>query len=252
MLQPVDGPLIRALRLDGPYRIAEIGCGGGGTTLEIHRQAPAGSSVRGYDIVPGLVELARERANGSGPGIDFAVANVATVRPEQPYDRLVSRFSTMFFDDPPAAFGNLLEWLVPGGRFALAVWGPLPDNAWMTVLREVVGELVDLPLPDAATPGPFRYQDAGLLVALLERAGFGEIELADWRGLLAIGGGLSPAEAARFALSAFSSIGELLAARGSDAIAEARHALTDRFSEHVEDGVVRLGARVHLVTGTRP
>ena len=33
MLLPVDEPLIRALRLDAPYRIADIGCGGGGTTL---------------------------------------------------------------------------------------------------------------------------------------------------------------------------------------------------------------------------
>src|SRR3569833_482426 len=134
-LRPIDAPLIGALRLDSPYRIAEVGCGGGATTLEIHRQAPAGSTVRGYDIVPGLIELARERASGSGPGIDFEVANVATVRPEQPYDRLVSRFGVMFFDDPAAAFGNLFEWLAPGGRFAMGVWGPLADNAWMTALR---------------------------------------------------------------------------------------------------------------------
>ena len=43
-----------------------------------------------------------------------------------PYDRLASRFSVMFFDDPPAAFANLVRWLVPGGRFAFAVWGVQP------------------------------------------------------------------------------------------------------------------------------
>jgi len=37
MLAPVDEPLIRALNLDAPYRIADIGCGGG-TTLEILQQ----------------------------------------------------------------------------------------------------------------------------------------------------------------------------------------------------------------------
>jgi trans-aconitate methyltransferase len=36
MLTPVDEPLIRALNLDAPCRIADIGCGGG-TTLEILR-----------------------------------------------------------------------------------------------------------------------------------------------------------------------------------------------------------------------
>lgn len=33
-LAPVDGPLIEALRVDGPLRIADVGCGGGATTLE--------------------------------------------------------------------------------------------------------------------------------------------------------------------------------------------------------------------------
>ena len=30
MLAPVDGPLIRALNLDAPFGIADIGCGAGG------------------------------------------------------------------------------------------------------------------------------------------------------------------------------------------------------------------------------
>jgi trans-aconitate methyltransferase len=50
MLTPVDEPLVRALNLDAPCRIADIGCGGGGMTLEILRRAPAGSVVHGYDL----------------------------------------------------------------------------------------------------------------------------------------------------------------------------------------------------------
>lgn len=43
MLTPVDEPLVRALNLDAPCRIADIGCGGGGMTLEILHRASAGS-----------------------------------------------------------------------------------------------------------------------------------------------------------------------------------------------------------------
>ncbi len=39
MLAPVDEPLIRALNLEAHCRIADIGCGGGGTTLEILRRS---------------------------------------------------------------------------------------------------------------------------------------------------------------------------------------------------------------------
>jgi SAM-dependent methyltransferase len=70
MITPVDQPLIHALHLDAPCRIADIECGGG-TTLEILRRVPAGSVVHGFDISPALIELARARRavrlRGLGP-----------------------------------------------------------------------------------------------------------------------------------------------------------------------------------------
>src|SRR2546423_8684197 len=132
-LTPVDQPLIRALRLDAPYRIADIGCGGGGTTVEILRQAPAGSVVDGFDISPALIESARTREGAGERGIVFRLADVATTSPpDGPYDRLASRFSIMFYDDPAAAFANLLTWLTRDGRFAFAVWSRPADNEWFT------------------------------------------------------------------------------------------------------------------------
>jgi trans-aconitate methyltransferase len=128
-LTPVDEPLIRALHLDVPCRIADIGCGGGGTTLEILRRAPVGSVVHGFDISPALIELALARKPSDERAIAFETADMATATaPEKPYDRLVSRFGIMFFDDPTAAFGNLVRWLAPVGRFAFAAWGPLAAN----------------------------------------------------------------------------------------------------------------------------
>ncbi len=136
MLTPLDEPLIRALNLDAPCRIADVGCGGGGTTLEILRRAPAGSVVHGFDLSPALIELARSRKRSDEPAIAFEIADMATAAaPADAYDRLVSRFGIMFFDDPPTAFANLVRWLAPGGRFAFAVWGPPAENPWITSTR---------------------------------------------------------------------------------------------------------------------
>ena len=249
-LTPVDQPLIRALHLDAPFRIADIGCGGGGTTLEILRLAPAGSVVHGFDISPALIESARAREGAGERGVVFRVADVAkSSPPEEPYDRLVSRFGIMFYEDPTAAFANLVDWLAPGGRFAFAVWGSPADNPWFTRVREVVADIVDVPPPDPEAPGPFRYSGADKLLALLERAGFDHVEVRDWRGALPIGGGLPAADAANFALAAFSSFGELLAAAGETALNDARRSLTARFSEYQRDGAVRMEACVHIFTG---
>lgn len=251
-LAPVDAPLLRALRLDAPHRVADVGCGGGGTALEILRCAPSGSIVHGYDISPALVEVARRRVGADEHAIAFDVADVSEVAPPARYQRLVSRFGVMFFADPEAAFANLLRWLVPGGRFAFAVWARTSDNPWFATAREVVAETVELPPPAPDGPGPFRYGSPEKLLAVLERAGFAELEVDEWRGELPIGGGLPATEAARFALASFSTFGELLLAAGDDAVARAQRSLTTRLAPHEKDGVVRMPACVHVVTGARP
>jgi SAM-dependent methyltransferase len=252
MIKPVDEPLIHALHLDAPCRIADIGCGGGGTTLETLRRAPAGSVVHGFDISPALIELARDRARPDERAIAFEIADMATATaPEAPYHRLVSRFGIMFFDDPPAAFANLARWLAPGGRFAFAVWGSPTENPWMTSVREVTAEIIDMPPPGPEAPGPFRYAEADKLAGLLNRAGFGELDVSDWRGALPIGGGLPAAAAASFALESFSSFGELLAEAGDRALDDARQSLTARFSRHQQEGAVLMDACVHIFTGKR-
>ncbi len=252
MLAPLDEPLIHALNLGAPYRIADIGCGGGGATREILRRAPAGSVVHGFDLSPALIELARSRKQSDERVIAFEIADMAIASaPEPPYDRLVSRFGIMFFDDPVAAFANLFRWLAPAGRFAFAAWGRLAENPWMTSVRQVVAETIDLPPPDPEAPGPFRYAEADKLLALLDRAGYGDLGVRDWRGALPIGGGLPAAEAANFALASFSSFAELLAEAGSAAFTNAHQLLTARFSEHQQGGAVRMDACVHIFTGAR-
>lgn len=252
MLAPIDEPLIRALDLVAPCRIADIGCGGGATTRDILRRAPAGSVVHGFDISPALIASARDRTPPDGRAIAFEVADMAQATPSEPYDRLVSRLGIMFFDDAPAAFANLFRWLAPGGRFAFAVWGRTADNPWMTTVRDAVAEVVDVPSPDPEAPGPFRYADADKLLTLLERAGFCDLRARDWREVLPIGGGLPAAEAAAFALASFSSFGELLAAAGDEALERARRSLTERFSPHEHDGAVRMDACGHVFSGSSP
>ena len=252
MLTPVDEPLMRALQLDAPLRIAEVGCGGGGTALVILRRAPAGTVVHGFDISPALIEVARRRTGPEERSITFETADMTTrTAPGALYDRLVSRFGVMFFDDPAAAFKNLARWLVPGGRFAFAVWGRPTDNPWMKSVRDEVAEVVDVPRVDPEAPGAFRYGEADTLLTLLGASGFGDLDVHDWHGALPIGGGLAAAEAASFALASFASFGELLAKAGDEALREARKRLTARFSRHEEAGIVRLDACVHIVTGAR-
>ena len=213
MLTPVDEPLIRALNFDAPCRIVDIGCGGGGTTFG--------------DLAPGAGWKCRSRLRslyfpdrvGSQThirsderAIGFEIAGMATATAsEEPYDRLASRFSITFFDDPLAALANLVRWFAPRGRFAFAVWRRPAENPWITNVRQLVAEMIDLPSPDSVAPKRFRYAEADKSLTPLDRAGYGVLDVDDWRGVPRIGGGPSAVEVAHFGLASFSSFNELLA-----------------------------------------
>lgn len=247
MLAPIDQPLLTALHLTDPSTIADIGCGGGATTTELLRHPPTGSTVHGFDISPALIEYARQRQ----PQIPFHLADVAKTPPPQLYDRLTSRFGIMFFDDPTAAFANLAHWLNPGGRFAFAAWDYPAANPWIKDVGRIASQFVELPPLDPAAPGPFRYAEASVLLTLLKQSGFTDLNVTNWQGPLAIGGGLPPAEAATFALGAFSSFHELLAAAGEHIYQKAHQSLTAHFAQNLHSGVVQLDASVHIYSGVR-
>lgn len=253
MLSPIDEPLIARLKLDGPCRIADVGCGGGATAMAILDRAPARSVVHGFDVSPSLVEVARGRVATEARPIRFELADMSIAAPaEKPYERMASRFGIMFFADAQAAFGNLARWLSSGGRFAFAVWGPIGQNLWFSAVRDEVAKLVSIPEPEPDAPGPFRYGEVGRLLHLLEGAGFRDVEVEDWRGPLPIGGRGTPEEAAAFALAAFSSFGELLAQTGPTVFDQARLALSALFSRHLREGKIQMDACVHIVSGTKP
>lgn len=251
-LAPIDAPLLDALKLDAPLRIADVACGGGGTTLELRKRAPKGSAVHGFDISRGLIETARGRIPADVDGVlTFEEADLGVAAPpDGPFDRLSSRFGTMFFEDPPAAFRNLARWLKPGGRFAFAVWAKPADNHLTSIPRNVVAASIDVPPPVPDSPGPFRYGDVSRLLDLLRAGGFTDVESNEWRGTIAVGGGLEPRAAAEFALAAFS-VAEVVASAPADVQAKVRDDLTAEYAKHVQDGVVRVAASVHIGTGSR-
>lgn len=114
--------LLLARAAPGPGEaVLEIGCGAGATTLAFaERVGPAGS-VLAVDISPPLLARARDRAANHGSRVNFIEADAQTHHFQAAsVDLIVSRFGIMFFEDPVAAFANMLTALRPGGRLVAA------------------------------------------------------------------------------------------------------------------------------------
>lgn len=211
MITPIGEALLARADFQPGQHVIDIGCGGGATSLAIASRVGASGGVVGIDISPDLIAKAIERAVAAGVSTArFECADAALYEAEAPFDRLFSRFGSMFFQKPGPAFANLHRCLKPGGRIDLAVWGPPRDNPWMMEVMGVLRRHVDVPPAVPRAPGPFAFEDIDYLNAVLAEGGFAGTEIVPFSGLQPLGGaGATPEEAVRFVLSSLAA-GRLL------------------------------------------
>lgn len=89
-------------------------------------------------------------------------------------DRVCCHQGLQFFPDRREALAEVRRVLVPGGRLAVAVWGPIEQNPWPTALSKAVGRIVGDDA-GAATAVVCDLGDPAELTGLLEHAGFGRV-----------------------------------------------------------------------------
>src|SRR4029453_2537075 len=117
--------------------VLDIGCGTGQTTRQAARTARAGSAL-GVDISAPAIKRARELARADGlPNVTFEHADAQVHRfPPERFDLAISRFATMFFDDPIAAFANIGPGVGPAGRLGMMVWQARERNEWDVAIHQ--------------------------------------------------------------------------------------------------------------------
>jgi SAM-dependent methyltransferase len=164
-------------------RVLDVGCGFGETTIEMARAVgPAGRAL-GVDVAEPFLAIARAdaaRAGVANAAFRSGDAQVARFDASDgaPFDVCFSRFGSMFFADPTAAFANLRGAMRPGGRLLMVVWRRIEDNAWAATAREVARKHLPPPpayeAPATAGPGPFSMAEPDAVRALLLAAGWTE------------------------------------------------------------------------------
>ena len=253
MIAPIGEALLKQADYKPGERVLDIGCGGGATTIAIAQAVAPSGEVLGIDISPDLTTASTQRAKESGvSNIRFICADGATVQlADAPFDRLFSRFGSMFFPEPHQAFANLHSLLRSGARIDLAVWGPPRDNLWMMEMMGVVRRHVDIPPAIPRTPGPFAFEDLDYLNEILASGGFSGANVVPYEGLQPIGGvNAAPHDAVTFVLSSMA-VGRALDEQGADVRAAAEADLVELFQNHyvAEQGVMMQG-KAWLVSAT--
>ena len=187
---PFGDAALKAAAPQPGERVIDIGCGCGGTSIEIARIVGATGSVLGIDVSQPMLEVARAHAAlANCAHLAFRDGDASEARLPANIDLLFSRFGVMFFDQPSPAFSHLRRSLRTGGRCVFVCWRTPRDNAWamtpLSAARNAMGVTPAPPDPDA--PGPFAFADEERLRAILSTAGFDDIEVQRFDAAIALG-----------------------------------------------------------------
>jgi SAM-dependent methyltransferase len=227
----------------------DIGCGCGQTSLQLAETVTPGGAVTGVDLSVPMLARASERATQAGLPARFERVD-AQIHPFEAgrFDLAFSRFGVMFFHDPVAAFANVRRALAPGGRLVFACWGPLGENAWVTVpLAAAAHHLTLDPPPDPFGPGPFSLADASRTRRLLEDAGYERIEIERLEVEIEVGGNAPLAEIIDFVLQ-IGPTSRALADAAPATVEAVRGAVREAVEPFFRDGALRLGSASWVVS----
>jgi SAM-dependent methyltransferase len=234
-----------AARVGSGDRVLDIGCGTGQSTREAARAAVAGSAL-GVDTSAPMLERARQLSDDEGlANITFQQAD-AQVHPFPPtrFDLCISRFGTMFFANPVAAFTNIGSALRPAARLVLLVWQQRDRNEWATTIRQTLTGAAATP----RGPDPFSLAEPTVTEGILAAAGFAEVSFTDVHEPVYYGPDSATALDAVLRLLKYE---DLLADLDAAAAEQARTRLRTTIDAHDTDGGVYFDSRAWIVTARR-
>jgi SAM-dependent methyltransferase len=178
---PITAEMLRLAAPRPGERVLELACGPGGAGLAAaQRVGPAGEVVLS-DVAPGMTAIAAVRAEAAG------LTNVGTrdldlegiAEPDDSYDVVLCREGLMLVPDPGRAAREISRVLRPGGRAAVAVWGPRERNPWLAIVFDAVSAELGAPVPPPGVPGPFSLDDAGAFARVLAEAGLTDVQVGE-------------------------------------------------------------------------
>lgn len=177
-IRPVAERLLSLANLAEGQEVLDVAAGTGEPSLTIARRFGAKIRVTAIDGAEGMVSAAEEKRKRERlAGVTFQQMKAESLLfPTESFDRVISRFGVMLFDDPLQGLKEMRRVLKTGGRMTIAVWGDLHEIPsvhliWKTIMERLPPEEA-LPTPRMANLGP-----PGKLEGLLQAAGFNPFEI---------------------------------------------------------------------------
>jgi len=178
--------LVSGAALSPGQHVLDLASGTGEPALSIAKVVGSSGRVVATDMVPEMLEGARENASALGlSNMEFKVADAESLPfGAGEFDRVTARFGVMFFPDIHKALSEVRRVLKPGGRISFVVWGPPEGNPLFSTMTGPFLKHVQMPTAPPDAPGVFRFADENKFAGVVSAAGFHSVKTAtitvDW------------------------------------------------------------------------
>lgn len=241
--RPLAVDLVREADLRPGERVLDAACGTGVVARLAAEAVGPDGEVAGLDVNPGMLAVAA--AVAPDPGIEWHEANVEDLPlSDESFDVVLCGLSFQFVGDRPRALREMRRVLVPGGRLALNVPGPIVPM--FAILADALARHVD-PQAGGFARAVFALHDEEELRALLEGAGFREVEIRSGTQVL-------PLPAPRDFLWQYvesTPLAALVDQAGEDARAALEGDVVEEWSAFAEGAGMRYSQPIVVATGRR-
>tara|TARA_E500000178_G_scaffold131379_1_gene131237 strand:- start:461 stop:1309 length:849 start_codon:yes stop_codon:yes gene_type:complete len=159
-------------------KVLDIGCGGGQTTFEVSEMVGENGYVLGADISKILLDLAKSKY-ASTKNLEFKYCDVQNYKfRENSFNKVISRFGVMFFENPIEAFKNIYNAIQEGGSLNFVCWTNVMENEFFTDPTNIIIRHLNKDFPEITrSPGPLAFSEEKYINEILSNSGFKNIKV---------------------------------------------------------------------------
>jgi ubiquinone/menaquinone biosynthesis C-methylase UbiE len=171
-LEPGQTLMLGLAGISRGERVLDVACGAGAVARRAAALAGPEGFVLGTDISDGMVAAARAASSGEAALAFRRMPADGLDLDSDSFDAALCAFGLMYVPDPVQGLAEMRRVLRPGGRAAVAVWGPRSRCGWAEVFP-----IVDARVESEVCPLFFRLGQGDALEAAMRAAGFEAIEV---------------------------------------------------------------------------